>query len=126
MTQKTQSVTDRVKTYEDACKEMGIPISPPRISAMTDDELAYYKLIVISKALNEGWEADWTDRFQPKYYPYFEVEIIGANSGLVFVISNNAFSSAHTLFGSRLAFKSRELAEYAGKQFIDIYKAFIL
>jgi hypothetical protein len=28
--------------------------------------------------------------------------------------------------GSRLCFKSRELAEYAGKQFIDIYTDFFI
>ena len=28
-------------------------------------------------------------------------------------------------FASRLAFKNRELAEYSGKQFIDIYKDFV-
>ncbi|ULB35921.1 hypothetical protein [Proteiniphilum propionicum] len=125
MTQKLQNVTDRIKTYEDACNELGRSIDPCMVLNMTD-ELAYRKLKVISKALNEGWEADWTDLFQPKYYPYFEVEINGSTSGLVYVNSAHAFSHANTLIGSRLAFKSRELAEYAGKQFIDIYKAFIL
>lgn len=126
MTQKTQNVTDRIKTYEDACNELGLLPYPHSIATMTDDELAYYKLKVIVKALNEGWEADWTNRCQAKFYPYFETEINGSLSGLVSVSSSHAFSYANTPFGSRLAFKSRELAEYAGKQFIDIYKAFIL
>lgn len=36
-----------------------------------------------------------------------------------------AFSKSRSKFGSRLAFKNRELAEYSGKQFIDIYKDFV-
>jgi len=40
----------------------------------------------------------------------------------------NAFSASSvssTGFGSRLAFKTRELAEYCGKQFIDIWEKFL-
>ena len=35
------------------------------------------------------------------------------------------FSDSNANHGSRLAFKNRELAEYSGKQFIDIYKDFV-
>lgn len=44
-----------------------------------------------------------------------------AYGGLVFASARNASSDSHTVYGSRLAFKSKELAEYAGKQFIEIY-----
>lgn len=45
----------------------------------------------------------------------------GAYGGLVF--ANASIGSAHsfTYIGSRLAFKSRELAIYCGKQFIEIW-----
>lgn len=45
----------------------------------------------------------------------------GAYGGLVDADAYNASSSSDTGNVSRLAFKSKELAEYAGKQFIEIY-----
>lgn len=33
---------------------------------------AYLKLVLISKALNEGWIPDWTNPNQRKYVPWFE------------------------------------------------------
>ena len=122
-----KSITERIKTYADACHELGIPLYPERILSMTEDELAYYKLKVISRALNEGWEADWANKDERKYYPYFEVLPYGANPGLVCVFSDLAFSfmcSRISLY--RLAYKSRTLAEYAGEQFNELYAKFIL
>ena len=46
----------------------------------------------------------------------------GAYGGLVYAYAVGAFSDSNANHGSRLAFKNRELAEYSGKQFIDIYK----
>lgn len=44
-----------------------------------------------------------------------------AHGGLVYASAYGASSDSSTFYGSRLAFKSKELAEYAGKQFIEIY-----
>ena len=117
-------ITERIKTYEDACNEMGIPISPPRISDMTDDELAYYKLKVITKVLNEGWKPDWRNNNERKYFPYFNVPL-GASCGLD-SSHLNACSYSISHIGSRLAYKSKELARYAGAQFKHIYEDFLL
>ena len=112
------------------------------------DVLAYHKLRIIAAALNEGWKPNYTIeeyRYYPYYYFYTKQEYdnlsavekksccavgragfsTNAGGGFVFASANYAFSSSHTYHGSRLAFKSRELAEYAGKQFIDIYKDFV-
>ena len=48
----------------------------------------------------------------------------GALCGLAYAYSNSAFSLSYTNIGARLAFKSRELAEYAGRQFIELWAAF--
>lgn len=45
----------------------------------------------------------------------------GAYGGLVFAIANVGSANSYTVVGSRLAFKSRELAIYCGKQFIEIW-----
>lgn len=44
-----------------------------------------------------------------------------AHGGLVFADASYGSASSDTNVGSRLAFKSRELAIYCGKQFIEIW-----
>lgn len=50
----------------------------------------------------------------------------GALGGLVFASAGSASSFSSTSSGSRLAFKSEALAQYAGKQFIELYADFQL
>ena len=50
----------------------------------------------------------------------------GAACGLAFVHSRNAFSDASAICGARLALKSEELADYAGKQFTELWAQFYL
>jgi hypothetical protein len=110
------------------------------------DIIAYLKLRIITAALNEGWEPKFT-KDECRYYPYFyfltkeEYDKLddddkrrvvgradyGANSGggLVCSYANVASSYSFTLDGVRLAFKTLKLAEYAGKQFIDIWADFV-
>ncbi len=49
----------------------------------------------------------------------------GSNAGFAYAYSNHAPSSTYAHIGSRLCFKSSALAEYAGKQFAEIYFAFM-
>ena len=116
-----ENITDRVKSFEDACTVLGVrPVDVLNASDNTDDA-AYKKLKVIAKALNEDWTPNWKDGDEYKYYPWFD---LSSGSGLSFftVVGRYTISTV----GSRLCFKSRELAEYAGKQFIDIYTSFFI
>ena len=118
-------VTDRVKTYEDACVETGeIPINEADLlkAGFTSDEIVYRKIKTITKALNEGWIADWKDGVQQKWIPWFML----SSAGFVFSATRYRCSYASAGYGSRLCFKSNELATYAGKQFTDLYKSFII
>ena len=68
-------ITERVKTFEDACQILGIDaeaIQEQWESAGLDmiDEIAYQKLRIITAALNEGWEPDFTNPDEYRYYPY--------------------------------------------------------
>lgn len=68
-------VTERVKTFEDACKEMGIDAEAIQqqwqdAGITMVDEVAYQKLRIITAALNEGWEPQFTEG-EYRYYPYF-------------------------------------------------------
>lgn len=114
-------ITDRIKTFKDACKETGIYPTELTVSGtgITDDHMkgiaAFHKLTVIAKALNGDWTPDWNNSSEYKYYPYFNME-----NGFVF--SDCGYLDQDSGVGSRLCFKSSELAEYIGKQFIDLYK----
>jgi len=111
------------------------------------DLLAYTKLSIICEALNEGWHPQFSlDEY--RWYPYYklltndEIEemseeeksrVVGragnganAHGGLVYSYAYCVSSYSYTRSGSRLAFKNEELAEYAGKTFIDIYKDFVM
>ena len=109
------------------------------------DVKAYLKLRIITAALNEGWKPQFV-RGEYRWYPYFELftqeEIDEMDdeekSRVVYRSSNSAnahggvacantgYNSAlvYASIGSRLAFKTEELARYAGQQFIEIYANF--
>lgn len=76
-------VTERIKTFEDAYKELGE--NHPFVlqyefnynaesgwsdNADTSDFTAYLKLRIICAALNEGWEPKFTED-EYRYYPWF-------------------------------------------------------
>lgn len=146
-------ITERVKTFEDACQILGIDaeaIQEQWESAGLDmiDEIAYQKLRIITAALNEGWEPDFTNPDEYRYYPYLclwtkeELEqktdewkdernlqlclgggpsSNGASCGLAFAVSSSAWSAALASFSARLAHKTEELAIYSGKQFTELW-----
>lgn len=114
-----------IKSYEDACKVLGIqPISENAVAAFPKEDrksmLAYHKLTIIARAINGGWKPDWNDRTQYKYYPIFYYE----NAGLSFADANNAASTTCACFGSRLCFKTEAMSDYAAATFADLYTDF--
>lgn len=79
---------------------------------------AQYDVVVIAEALNEGWTPDWDNSDELKWYPWFEM----GSSAFAFSDSCYDCSDAAAGSGSRLRFKTEDLATYAGKQFIDVFK----
>lgn len=121
-----RNIMDRVKTFEDACA-IEEPSANMKIlldyNGVDQDMLAaqaFAKLSHIRKVLNEGWVPDWTNSSEYKYYPWFKHE---AGFGLSY--GGCDLSNSYSSVGSRLCFKNRELAEYAGKQFKEIYNQFL-
>jgi hypothetical protein len=117
-------ITDRIKTYEDACTELGeTPLNEKELRNLgfTTDEINYRKLKTVIKALNEGWVPDWTNTNQQKWAPYLRL----SSGAFVFYDTYYLYSNAIAGYGSRLCFPSDELATYAGKQFEEIYKGFM-
>jgi len=90
-------------------------------STEEDHEYAYRQLVLIVKVLNEGWTPNWNDNCEKKHYCWFSV-----SSGFAFANTHYGYDYASMATGSRLCFKSRELAEFAGKTFTDIYKVYFM
>lgn len=126
-----EEITDRVKTYEDACKVLGVePINEQNAKAQgfRSDEIARRKLETIAAALNEGWKPDWNNTDQYKYYPYFYIQenAKGAPAGLSYAATYDAASRTSADVGSRLCFYASRLARYAGNQFTDLYEQILI
>lgn len=123
----SQKITDRVKTYEDACRELSMnPLDENKLMklGLTKHDIAYQKLVTIAKSLNEGWVPNVCDNSVYRWYPWFVTN--GSPSSFAFFDSAFRFAYADAGSGSRLCFKNKELSEYCGKQFIELWKQFIL
>ena len=150
-----RTITERVKTFEDACKELGedhklVQQFKAIEKAIAEDKeaTAYFKLGIITAALNEGWEPDFTNDNEYRYYPYLclwtKEELkekdeawkddrnlqlwrgggsssCGATCGLAYATSDFAWSAADASISARLAHKTEELAIYSGKQFTELW-----
>lgn len=118
-----KEITERIKTIADLLADNGYTQErfDKQCEALSADERAYRLLKLLTQTLNEGWTPDWNDTNQIKYYAYFKM---GGSSG--FRYSGCDDWSSISSVGSRLCFKSSKLAEYAGKQFTEVYKQFML
>ena len=118
-------IVERIKTFDDACNELGITNAELVVSGEIENDFksvsAYQKLIIITRALNEGWVPNWKDDSEYKYYPWFNM-----SSGYGLSFSAYAYRHSDSGVGSRLCFKSRQLSDYAGKQFIKEYTDFFI
>lgn len=125
--EKKDPITKRVKTYEDACKELGRqPYNEDQLMklGLTKNDIAYQKMVVIVEALNEGWKPDVCDSKVYRWSPWFTPK--GSPSSFAFVGSDCGNGYAFAGCGSRLALKSEELADYCGRQFLQLWKEIIL
>lgn len=127
-----EEITDRVKTYEDACKVLGVePINEQNAKAQgfRSDEIARRKLETIAAALNEGWKPDWNNTDQYKYYPYFYIQENAkgkGSAGLSCASTSYTAADMYANVGSRLCFYASRLARYASNQFTDLYEQILI
>ena len=148
--EKPQNVMERVKTFKDACNELGIEhdkwVQDKKDLGLEADVIAYLKLRIIAAALNEGWKPQFTtDEY--RYFPWFclytqsEIDEMSeedksrvvyrsnynadAGGGVAYANTSVDSSVTYAVIGSRLTFKTRELAEYAGRQFVEIWADYV-
>lgn len=158
----SRPVTERIKTFEDACRElerMAEKGDDTAANLLSDYEsncnnilvkqtLATMKLSIIAYALNEGWEPQFTtDEY--RYYPWFFLytqekinrmdeekkkslwrfrvySINGSDCVLAYANSHCTWPNELPSFSVLIAVKSKELSEYFGNQFIDIWADYLI
>lgn len=148
-------ITERVKTFEDACKELGEDhklVQQYRAIEGTTlmdsiDVVAYFKLRIITAALNEGWVPQFTED-EERWYPYLilwfkgeledksdewkdernlQVPVVvggagdGSNVGVSALTSYYVVSNSDPCTGSALVFRKSEIARFAGQQFTELW-----
>lgn len=153
VTKRVQTLDDAVRELGDdqpavkAWRSIKYGYSVSEKDPDTADIMAYVTLRVITEALNEGWKPQFTEG-ERRWYAWYdfltkeEVEgmsdeekeerrVVGragsgasAGGGLVCSNAYSVSTNSYAGRGSRLAFKNEELAEYAAKQFGDIYADF--
>lgn len=121
-----EKITDKIKSFEDACKHLGLnPNDLPVVDMLPEKDrksiIAFYKLTIIIRALNEGWEPDWSNWDKWKYYNWFYVEKGEDQHSSGFRYRDAHCATTRTVTGSRLCCGIYADAEYIGKQFEDLY-----
>lgn len=144
-----KDVTERIKTFEDAVDELGsehpLVKTYNKIKDVDDKNLqAYSKLRIIAAALNEGWLPPQDSKTHVWYcwhclYTKSGIDTMDCDErkkrsliqitgkyntpyfGFGFSSSIYAPSNADAHVGSHLCFKSEELADYCGRQFIELW-----
>jgi len=124
-----------IKTFEDACQKRGVnPADLPGVDNLPEhhrDAITnIYKLFIITEAINndepgqEDFKPDFNNTNQRKWRPWFEGGAAdGSGSGFRFNGSGYSWANALTYGGARLCFKDEERSDYAGEQFLDLYKS---
>ena len=153
-TSDKRPVTERIKTFEDACKELGeehLFVKQYNSNEMDDvdtDLDAYLKLRIICAALNEGWKPQFIEN-EYRWYPWFNLytqeeidnkdddwkqgrQVIDTGDyetefdGFTYSDSRHVPLYSSATVGSRLCLKSEALATYCGTQFTQLWANFNL
>lgn len=119
-----QKITDRIKNMIDVVEEyerLYGKVSLPMNGRDKQEKSinAFYQIQIISAVLNEGWVPNFNNSSEYKYYPWFEKKA----SGWVFYVCGCV--CGYSGVGSGAVYKTSELAEYVGKQFLDIYQDYL-
>lgn len=142
----TTNIKDKIKTFIDAVEMLGSNNQTVKdyISLdsrkCTKDIIAFARLKIITEALNEGWKPKY-DIMQGGYYTSFDIiseyeyERLNENEKKESMVFNRPDNKVIIALVSsklsvscesyKLSLKSRELAEYCGKQFMHIWIDYI-
>lgn len=139
-------IKDKVKTFMDAVEMLGRNNQTVKnyydIANISNAKsiIAFAKLRIIAEALNEGWQPKF-DMFEGGYYTSFDLiteyefekleedkkkecmVFHRPDEKVIFALVNGKLSISCE--NREISFKTRELAQYCGIQFMDIWEAYI-
>lgn len=150
---RSNIVMDRIKTFEEAVAVLGPShhlvkeYNYLRWAEISEHIMAYLKLCIVTAALNYGWFPKFVEG-EERYFPYFSLytdrdtnkmslkeksrivyrssDVTNAVIGMAYEDTDYVSACASACVGPQLAFKTRELAEYAGKQFVELYADYLI
>jgi|ERR1035437_654335 hypothetical protein len=110
-------IRDKVKSFIDACNILNV--DPKSVFSSTDDkiDIAFKKLIIIIKALNEGWWPNWENENEYKYMNYWRMK-----GGFSFYGTSDYFTG--TYVPSALLLKDNNLAVHAAEIAKEEYREY--
>ena len=115
-------ITERVKSVANACEILGSKDEEVQnlrqletLDSPPQKLLDYQKLVVVIKALNEGWYPNF-ENDEYKYYPWFDMRDGQALDCVLFCYSVTSVPAPTLL-------KSGDLVRYATSQFLDLYRS---
>lgn len=119
---KSKDLIEEINSFEDACRVLGIEDSKSEINILeslstpTKHKLiAFYKLEIIIRALNNGWIPNWDNSNEAKYWNWWTMA-----SGFSYYYTY--CSGTRTFVPSALCLKTSELAKHCAKIAIKEYK----
>ena len=142
------NIKDKIKTFMDAVEMLGNNNQTVKdyydIANISNavDIIALAKLRIIADALNDGWKPNF-DKDEVRYFTSFvmyseeEYEelkedkkkeckmICRKNEKTIYLLVENKWSIWNVSESHKIALKSKELAEYFGIQFFDIWKDYM-
>lgn len=114
----------KIKTWRDVLNAAGkeeleiLPFKNPINKAQISIN-AVAKIQLISQVFNEDWIEDFNNSNQYKWFPWFQKA-----PGVWVFYRSYCYGSCSSL-GFGFYFKSEEVSNYVGRQFIDIYKEYL-
>jgi hypothetical protein len=117
---RPESIMDKVKSFKDACIVLGVN-EDDVFNKKTDasDDIAFKKLKIIAKVLNEGWYPNWSNANEYKYFIWWKMEGGFSSNSVIYHLHYSA-----TAVPSALCFNSRELAEHMSNIAFNEFKEY--
>lgn len=97
-------------TYEEVCRRLG----EVEINDENKKVESFKRIKQIERYFNQGWEPNWSNNNEPKWFPYFDFK----NGWWVFFDSRLVFYCSVFQVGF---YKNEEISNHVGIYFIDIY-----
>lgn len=118
-------IMERVKSWQDILEISGETLTIP--NPVTDRQIALNAMdmmLIARDVISEGWEADYSDKNQPKWEVVYKWD--DAISGFGFSVSNSNCWGTLTYVGARLVFETKEKALFFATIMMEYINQFLI